>query len=58
MKKSQFNYLFTNTGVRIKNMVDLPENTEYLIVSVKNKFEDVTYYEPPTDTNLENQLAI
>lgn len=36
-------YLYTNEGKKIKNVIDIPEGTQYLLVSEKKGFKDVTY---------------
>jgi hypothetical protein len=44
--------LFTNEGIKIKSVLDIPENCGYLIVSEKKqKFKDITQMEPPIDHN-------
>lgn len=47
-------YLFTNTGDKIKSIADIPDDTEYLLVSEKKTFKDIVIYDPPRDTNQEN----
>jgi hypothetical protein len=54
----QYMYLFTNAGIRIKNIADIPLDAEYLLVSERNQFKDITCYDNPIDTNLENQQSI
>ncbi len=51
-------YLYTNKGKKIKNVIDIPQDTEYLLVSEKKGFKDVIYKELPIDTNAENHESI
>lgn len=51
-------YLYTNQGKKIKNVIDIPEGTQYLLVSEKKGFKDVTYQEIAIDTNAENHESI
>ena len=51
-------YLYTNQGKKIKNVIDIPEGTQYLLVSEKKGFQDVTYQEIAIDTNAENHESI
>jgi hypothetical protein len=37
-EKTLYYFLFTDKGLRIKNMINLPEEVEYFVVSAKNKF--------------------
>ena len=53
-KKKQFMYLYTNEGKKIKNMIDIPEEVQYLIASETKEFKDIEYYEPPVNKNIEN----
>ena len=38
--------------------MDVPDDTEYLLVSVGSDFKDIEQKEPIVDTNKENQLSI
>lgn len=53
-----FSYLFTNTGQRIKNIVDISEDVLYLVVSLKNEFDDIDRREQAVDHNIENRKSI
>jgi hypothetical protein len=43
MPKKIYMYLYTNEGKKIKNVLDIPEGTQYLLVSEKKGFKDVVY---------------
>lgn len=43
-------YLFTNKGKRVKSIIDVPLDADYLLVSEHHKFKDITLYEAPIDT--------
>ena len=58
MPKKIYMYLYTNEGKKIKNVIDIPEGTQYLLVSEKNGFKDVIYKEVAIDTNAENHESI
>ena len=58
MPKKIYMYLYTNQGKKIKNVIDIPEGTQYLLVSEKKGFKDVTYQEIAIDTNAENHESI
>ena len=51
-------YLYTNEGKKIKNVLDIPEGTQYLLVSQTKGFKDVIYQEIAIDTNAENHESI
>jgi hypothetical protein len=56
--KKIYMYLFTNEGKRIKNVIDIGENIQYLLVSETKHFKDVSYKEIAIDTNAENHESI
>ena len=58
MPKKIYMYLYTNQGKKIKIVIDIPEGTQYLLVSEKKGFKDVTYQEIAIDTNAENHESI
>jgi hypothetical protein len=43
MPKKIYMYLYTNEGKKIKNVLDIPEGTQYLLISEKKGFKDVVY---------------
>lgn len=51
-------YLYTNDGKKIKNVLDIPTGTQYLLVSQTKGFKDVIYQEIAIDTNAENHESI
>ncbi len=58
LPKKIYMYLYTNEGKKIKNVLDIPEGTQYLLVSEKKGFKDVIYQEVAIDTNAENHESI
>lgn len=52
--KRQYHFLFTEAGTKVKNIMDVPEGTRYLVASTRNEFKDVEFREPVRDTNREN----
>lgn len=58
MPKKIFMYMYTEKGKKVKNVLDIPDDTQYLLVSEKKGFKDVTYKEIPIDTNAENHESI
>lgn len=58
MPKKIFMYMYTDKGKKIKNVLDIPDGTQYLLVSEKKGFKDVTYKEIAIDTNAENHESI
>ena len=51
-------YLFTNEGKMIRNIIEMPESVEYLIVSEKKEFKNISFDDVEVDNNLENHLSI
>lgn len=56
--KKDFLFLFTNEGKRVKNVLDIPENVQYLLVSEKKRFRDIVRNEPKIDTNYTNHYTL
>jgi len=45
-------FLYTSKGELIRNMIDAPDVIDYLLVSEKGVFKDLTNEEIVVDTNL------
>lgn len=56
--KKIYMYMYTNEGKKIKNVLDIPDGTQYLLVSEKKGFKNVSYKEIAIDTNAENHESI
>lgn len=54
-EKVEYCHLYTSKGQKIANMVDLPEDVDYLVVCRKEGFKNVRFREVQVDTNLQNQ---
>jgi hypothetical protein len=58
IKKKEYLYMYTNDGKRVKNVLDIPDSTLYLIASEKKKFKDIKHVEPRIDTNYTNHYTL
>ncbi len=50
--------MYSNEGKRIKNVLEIPDDINYLLVSETKKFRDILRMEPFIDTNYRNHYAL